>query len=350
MNILFLGAYLPELSFEAIQNRMIAKALREEGYNLILVSSSWCKVSKGCFCGNFKELKRDDVFDERFFIDPLQLRYCKNGIFGALTGLSYQITEKYDIDIVLITNIYEYALTAKYLKCRLPDARFILADFSDSVIRFWGEEYSKAYAEDVFSMFDRIVNYGYYKAFWENAFSKKDGGIVRGIPVKMGCVRRKNTEGSKEIFIIGELRNDTNIDLLETRLMTEFSEWKKQVILYGDEEKIKKIKCRVERIDINWIETPNSLEQWEELLPKECMVMDVDDLLDMNTLFSPVEWVFICWKCGYIPIVTRRTKEQVKLCVQSLKTSPFGDRYVQIEEMGLSGENDIVRMVKEVAG
>ncbi len=212
------------------------------------------------------------------------------------------------------------------------------------MIRFSGELYSGAYAEDVYAVFSQIVNYGFYKMFFEMCFTKNNC-IKRAIPIEMNQRIEPDKGLSKEIFIIGKMCRETNADLLAEQCMSKFAGLKKHLILYGDSEKIQDIKNNIFSQDIVVEKTPETLHEWKRILPKGCFVICIEELLVRSYFYFPLEWIFVCWQYGYIPICSEETKEYISLCVSRVETVIYSDEYVRISQMDFEGIDDCVNII-----
>lgn len=114
-NILFIGHYLPECSYEVLENYFFCKKLKEEGNEITLLSNSWCADITNGFWGSFDDFTSNDIFCEKYFVDPIQVKHsCCNEI--ALLGLLKKLMKHKEYEHIIISNFADYGLVAMFLK------------------------------------------------------------------------------------------------------------------------------------------------------------------------------------------------------------------------------------------
>lgn len=144
--ILLVGSYFPIANIETILMHYLACDLKLRGYRLILVSDAWCKVESDMFVGTAKDLASDNVFDKKYYLDPLQVSILRreNGTTNMLYGLICNVVRSECVNDVLIIDMIPYGYYSTLLKNEFPMLNIHLYVGSASWFISLYEPYEKA--------------------------------------------------------------------------------------------------------------------------------------------------------------------------------------------------------------
>lgn len=272
-NILFIGKYLPEFCYESLKNHSLATELSASGYNLYLLSDSWCNVSQNNFLGNVGELSKTDPFIKKYFVDPKQLKYSDYNLVGSMIGLACKIIKEIKFQYIYITDIFHYALIGDWIRYNY-NITIIGSAHNKDVIRLFQEDYTKEYILNVLERLDILFLYDFFYEYLNYLNINVKNRSICSVIKKQ---QKKIESANNSIVITGELVN-INMDYLYTAISEKFTNETIKIILFNKTKYEFNDKLNTS-LNIEIVDTV-SLQEYFSSIDNCKYVIDVSQIID----------------------------------------------------------------------
>lgn len=215
--ILFVGDYYPLFSYKSFFNYKLVEKLNKKGYEIILLSKSWCDADEETFYGSVESLSQNYPFYKRYFIDPLQVRSGNLNLFNAYLGLGCKIIEYEQIEGIIFADDVMFSPIIELFKIRYQIPCYLLL-FEKEAFQKMTDDYVMPYIKSTLSSVDKIIVYPQYQDILPWMFGIDKDHILGVQPFRISDYLKNSASSIKDIYIYFEHKSHRTESEISIRL------------------------------------------------------------------------------------------------------------------------------------
>lgn len=330
--ILYIGEYLPIFSCNTMFTQHVVSEMVSAKHEVTLLSKSWCTVTENSFCGYRHELFEDTPFKKKYFVDPIQLKVSRSGLFAGLLGLGQKIIETEHIEHVVFADDIEYLPLIELFK-RKYGVECSWLFFDPKYEKDCFDDYLFLIYRDAIKHFDNIYTYPQYSEMIRYTFRDSIKSVLICSPFNLQhntLVSTKNEEIVDSIFLICTGRSEYEVEKSVRYSLSSFDEIMPKLTVcfpYSDSKFV--------RLLHNIIGPNINVGMFDLIPPNSCVIWDSYIQLPNPHLNS----IILSIKNGWIPLITKRNLPYISDFVlekQSVGTEYFGIKRMYISDKSVS--------------
>lgn len=275
-SVLFVGHFIPEKSYEAIANYYFCKKLKRDGMSVSLFSDSWCDADDEIF-GSLDELTSNEIFEEKFFLDPFQVKNNEKRQLSML-GLFKKVIMSKDYDLIIISNFLDYGMLS-----------FLAKEYNVQValLQLGNDEWRDAFDDYIYEICPTLCS-----QFSLILTSPSKEGWISGIPFFR----------SIDVKVIDQLVDSTCEAGNRASLVFMQSEKERQGVVSNIQNQLNDFLVKeyvIKKNDFTENEQTikkeiSTIREFEEMLSSTDVLIDASEVFESNTDISRIEfWLFL---------------------------------------------------------
>lgn len=331
--ILLIGDYFPNLSWDSFWNNVLAEALVDAGYQVTLLSKSWCEVEENNFIGNVNELTSPGPFTCRYYIDPFQMKRTNGDLLNGFLGLACQIIPFEKIDCLLFSEHIQHSLLVELIKNRFNIPCYLSLFSLSTISRYLHDDYALGYIRQTLTNFEKIFTFDSYSEGLSRSVLKKN--IFSALPFKL-CQNENFSFDNQKMNITGILQNFAEWEILSKQAVDYFSSKQKDYFLAGNNITELEQTIHLQKKDrLYKIVKLSDLSQMSNIAP----VLFVDEVFGQMDLIK----CFTAMKYGFSPIINDNNLHLLQK-FSGIKSKPFIPGFSHLINLNIPG-SQLVEMI-----